>query len=113
MNFLILGRGKTGSLVAKCAKERHHHVRVLGADENRGCQALTPDVLRNVNMVIDFTTPTAVMEHIPACLREKKSMVVGTTGWQQDEAAALRSAPLATRSVQMLLDFFANGCIAE
>jgi 4-hydroxy-tetrahydrodipicolinate reductase len=81
MNFLILGRGKTGSLVAQCAKERHHHVRVLGADENRGCQALTPDVLRNVNMVIDFTTPMAVMEHIPACLREKKSMVVGTTGW--------------------------------
>lgn len=81
MNFLILGRGKTGSLVAQCAKERHHHVRVLGADENRGGKALTPDLLRDVNAVIDFTAPTSVMDNIHACLREKKNMVVGTTGW--------------------------------
>ncbi len=82
MNFLILGRGKTGSLVAQCAKERHHHVRVLGSDENRGGKALTPDLLRDVNAVIDFTAPTSVMDNIQACLREKKNMVVGTTGWQ-------------------------------
>ena len=81
MNFLILGRGKTGALVAQCAKERHHHVRVLGADENRGGKALTPDLLRDVNAVIDFTAPTSVMDNIQACLREKKNMVVGTTGW--------------------------------
>jgi 4-hydroxy-tetrahydrodipicolinate reductase len=81
MNFLILGRGKTGSLVAQCAKERHHHIRVLGADENRGGKGLTPEVLRDVNAVIDFTVPASVMVHIEACLREKKNMVVGTTGW--------------------------------
>jgi len=81
MNFLILGRGKTGSLVAQCAKERHHHVRVLGADGNSGGEALTPDLLRDVNTVIDFTAPSCVMDNIQACLREKKNMVVGTTGW--------------------------------
>jgi 4-hydroxy-tetrahydrodipicolinate reductase len=81
MNFLILGRGNTGSLVAQCAKERHHHVRVLGADENRGGKALTSDRLRDVNTVIDFTAPTSVLDNIQACLREKKNMVVGTTGW--------------------------------
>ena len=81
MNFLILGRGKTGSLVAQCAKERHHHVRVLGADENRGGTALTADLLRGVNTVIDFTAPASVMDNIQACLREKTNMVVGTTGW--------------------------------
>jgi len=81
MNFLILGRGKTGSLVAQCAKERHHHVHVFGSDENQAGKALTHDLLRDVNAVIDFTTPTSVMEHISACVREKKNMVVGTTGW--------------------------------
>ncbi len=90
MNFLILGRGKTGSLVAECAKERHHHVRVLGADENRGGKALTPDVLREVNTVIDFTAPASVMDNIQACLREKKNMVVGTTGWHA-HAGAVRA----------------------
>jgi len=81
MNFLILGRGKTGSLVAQCAKDRHHHIRVIGADGNSGGKALTADVLRDVNTVIDFTAPTCVMDNIQACLREKKNMVVGTTGW--------------------------------
>jgi 4-hydroxy-tetrahydrodipicolinate reductase len=82
MNLLVLGRGKTGSLVAQVARERHHHIRVLGQEENRNGAALTPDVLRTVDIVIDFTTPTAVQTNIEACLREKKNMVVGTTGWQ-------------------------------
>src|ERR1035441_6106312 len=34
MNLLILGRGKTGSLVAEVARERRHHVRALSAAEN-------------------------------------------------------------------------------
>ena len=89
MNFLVLGRGKTGSLVAQCARGRHHHVRVLGADENANGKALTPELLRDVNIVIDFTSPTAVLRNIEACLREKKNMVVGTTGWHS-QADAVR-----------------------
>jgi 4-hydroxy-tetrahydrodipicolinate reductase len=81
MNLLVLGRGKTGSLVAEVARERRHHVRLLGgADNQHGC-ALTHDSLRDVDVVVDFTTPGAVLENIDACLREKKNMVVGTTGW--------------------------------
>jgi 4-hydroxy-tetrahydrodipicolinate reductase len=34
MLFLVLGRGKTGSLVAQVAKERGHGVRVDGEEEN-------------------------------------------------------------------------------
>jgi 4-hydroxy-tetrahydrodipicolinate reductase len=83
MNFLILGRGKTGSLVAKYASNRHHHVRVLGANENREAKALTSDLLRSIDVVVDFTSPAAVMTNIQACQREKKNMVVGTTGWHE------------------------------
>ena len=81
MNFLVLGRGKTGSLVAEYARERHHHVRVLSSEENKGAKSLTAETLRGVDTVIDFTTPAAAAENIDACLREKKNMVVGTTGW--------------------------------
>lgn len=81
MNLLVLGRGKTGSLVAQYAQERHHHVRVLGADENRSAKALTPEVLHGVDTVIDFTAPEAVVANIEACLGARKNMVVGTTGW--------------------------------
>jgi len=84
MNLLLLGRGKTGSLVAEVATHRGHEVRVLEAEENPGGSALTLDLLRVIDVVIDFTTPEAVLPNIKACVRAKKNMVVGTTGWHSD-----------------------------
>jgi 4-hydroxy-tetrahydrodipicolinate reductase len=84
MNLLILGRGKTGSLVAEVARERRHHVRVVGANENAAGQALTAQQLSDIAAVIDFTTPQCAITNIEACLRTGKNMVVGTTGWYGD-----------------------------
>ena len=81
MNLILLGRGKTGSLVAQVARERGHQVRVLGASDNPGGAALGRENLRGVDVVIDFTTPKAVVENIVACARAGATMVVGTTGW--------------------------------
>lgn len=81
MNILVLGKGKTGSLVAEVARERGH--RVTSADEfdNADYAALTPEKLRDIAVAIDFTAPTAVIGNIEACIRAGRSMVVGTTGW--------------------------------
>src|SRR5215831_15105774 len=84
MNLLLLGRGKTGSLVAEVAAERKHHVRIVGAKENAACAALTPDSLRGIDTVIDFTTPHSVIAHIEASVSAGKNMVVGTTGWHKE-----------------------------
>ena len=84
MRLLILGRGKTGSLVAEVAGERKHHVRVAGAKENAACAALTPENLRDIDTVIDFTMPHCVLANIEACVKAGKNMVVGTTGWHED-----------------------------
>jgi 4-hydroxy-tetrahydrodipicolinate reductase len=81
MHILILGRGKTGSLVAEIASEREHEVHVLCAADNPHASALTQETLRRVDLVIDFTAPQAVMENIEACTNAQKNMVVGTTGW--------------------------------
>jgi 4-hydroxy-tetrahydrodipicolinate reductase len=81
MNILILGRGKTGSLVAEVARQRGHQVNVLGASDNPRASALTAGKLAPVEMILDFTTPTAVLDNIEACIRAGKSIVVGTTGW--------------------------------
>ena len=81
MNLLLLGRGKTGSLVAEVAAERQHNVRTAGTKENAACAALAPEKLRDIDAVIDFTTPHCVVAHIEACVRSGKNMVVGTTGW--------------------------------
>jgi 4-hydroxy-tetrahydrodipicolinate reductase len=84
MNILILGRGKTGSMVAEVARQRRHNIQVAGANENAGGAALTPEKLRGLDVIIDFTTPSCVLSHIEACGRAGKNMVVGTTGWHEE-----------------------------
>jgi 4-hydroxy-tetrahydrodipicolinate reductase len=84
MRLLLLGRGKTGSLVAEVARHRGHEVRVAGAADNVGGAALAPEKLRDIDAVIDFTTPSSVVTHIEACASAGKNMVVGTTGWHGD-----------------------------
>jgi 4-hydroxy-tetrahydrodipicolinate reductase len=81
MNLLVLGRGKTGSLVAEVAATRGHKVRTMGSDENAGAAALSKEALQDVDCVIDFTTPTAVIPNIIACTQAGANMVVGATGW--------------------------------
>jgi 4-hydroxy-tetrahydrodipicolinate reductase len=81
MNLLILGRGKTGSLVAEVARERKHSVQALGSTDNADCNGLSPDKLRDIDVVIDFTTPHSVVANIEACVNTGKNIVVGTTGW--------------------------------
>jgi 4-hydroxy-tetrahydrodipicolinate reductase len=97
MHLLILGRGKTGSLVAEVARERRHHVRTLDENENANAVALTPDFLAPSDVVIDFTTPSAVVPNAEACIRAGKNMVVGTTGWY-DHLPRLREMVLSAQT---------------
>ena len=84
MNLLILGRGKTGSLVAEVARERGHEVQVVCRADNLSCAWLTAENLTPADVVIDFTTPHAVLGNIEAVVRCGKPMVVGTTGWHRE-----------------------------
>ena len=97
MNLLILGRGKTGSLVAEVARSRRHHVQVLASAENPRASALTPDALSAIDLVIDFTMPAAVVANIEACIRAKKNLVVGTTGWYE-QLPRLREMVLSAKT---------------
>lgn len=81
LRLLVLGLGKTGTLVAEVAHERGHQVQSIDADVNQNAAWLTPEHLRNVDVAIDFTAPDAVLANIDACVRARKAMVVGTTGW--------------------------------
>src|SRR5215469_1736893 len=83
MKILVLGRGKTGALVAEVATERGHEVRSLASQENQDGRALTPELLKQVDVVIDFTTPHAVIANIIRCAEGGVPIVVGTTGWYQ------------------------------
>jgi 4-hydroxy-tetrahydrodipicolinate reductase len=81
MQFLILGKGKTGSLVTEVARERGHSVRALDINDNQHASALTAANLQGVDVVIDFTAPEAAVENMRAVLALGGRIVVGTTGW--------------------------------
>lgn len=81
MLVLVLGKGKTGSLVAEVARERGHGVRALDITENEHASALTAPSLAGVDVVIDFTNAEAAVENMRAVLSLGGRIVVGTTGW--------------------------------
>lgn len=91
MLILILGKGKTGTLVAEVARERGHSVRALDINENEHARALTAPNLAGIDVVVDFTAPEAAVENMRAVLSVGGRIVVGTTGWygQLDEMKAL------------------------
>ena len=64
MNLLILGKGKTGSLVAEVAGERGHKVSALDSKDNADSHGLTGESLSGVDAVIDFTNPEAVLQRV-------------------------------------------------
>ena len=97
MNFLILGCGKTGSVVAEVAQVRGHNVRALDVDENADASALTPAFLAPFDVAIDFTTPSAVIANAEACIRAGKNLVVGTTGWYE-QVPRLREMVLSAKT---------------
>ena len=97
MNLLILGRGKTGSVVAEVAHARRHNVRALDVDENADACALSPAFLAPFDVAIDFTAPSAVMANAEACIRAGKNLVVGTTGWYE-QLPRLREMVLSAKT---------------
>jgi 4-hydroxy-tetrahydrodipicolinate reductase len=100
MRLLVLGAGKTGKLVAEVAAEHGHSVHVLDATENKNAAALTAPFVTGFDVIIDFTTPEAVVANMRACLAVGARMVIGTTGWY-DKLPDMRS--LAERRNASLL----------
>src|SRR5579864_7690256 len=90
MRILLLGCGKTGSLVAQVAHERGHEVSTLRSVENANATGLSRERLAPIDVVVDFTTPHCVLDNIEACVAGGANMVVGTTGWYS-ELAKLRA----------------------
>jgi 4-hydroxy-tetrahydrodipicolinate reductase len=84
MKLLLLGAGKTGTLVAEVARHRGHEAEVLRSADNAHASSLTSQRLAPIDVVLDFTTPDCVIDNIRACVAAGKSMVVGTTGWYSE-----------------------------
>lgn len=50
------------------------------------------DLLANADCLIDFTRPAGTMAHLQACIQHNCKLVIGTTGFSEDEKLAISQA---------------------
>ena len=92
MRIILVGHGRMGRLVGELAGE--YGCEVAGIiDPLSPLHAGGPELerWRGVDVAIDFSLPDTVKTNVPALARNGVNIVIGTTGWQKDEAA-IRSA---------------------
>lgn len=82
MNIALLGYGKMGKEIERIAMKKKIAVKqIFTIENNMRAMGITKQSLKDVDVCIDFSTPTAVIENIKAVAEFGKSIVVGTTGW--------------------------------
>jgi len=92
MRVLLVGYGKMGQLVGDLAPQYDGEVAgVIDPISPRHGGAADADCWAGVDVAIDFSTADSVVTNATALARRGISLVIGTTGWGQHEAA-LRQA---------------------
>ena len=82
----VLGaQGRMGSEVCRAVDAADDMELVAGVDADDDRSALT-----GAQVVVDFTTPGAVMDNIRWCLDKDLNVVVGTTGFDDERLAKVR-----------------------
>lgn len=95
----VLGaRGRMGQTVAAAVGEAADCELVAALDAGDDLQALGP-----ADVVVDFTTPDAVMANLEWCIAAGKHCVVGTTGFTEERIAQVRAWCQASPSVGVLI----------
>jgi 4-hydroxy-tetrahydrodipicolinate reductase len=85
MRILLLGHGRMGQLVESLASS--YHATIAGiVDERSGERAIADGDFGQVDVAIDFTLADAVVKNLPQLAARKINVVIGTTGWQAQEA---------------------------
>ena len=86
MRILLLGHGRMGQLVESLASS--YGASIAGIiDDRSGERAIADGDFGQVDVAIDFTLPDAVARNLPQLAARKINVVIGTTGWQAQEAA--------------------------
>ena len=96
--------GRMGKAIIGLLPE-YPQVSLAGALEREGHPDLGREILAGIrisadvektlsgsDVLIDFTTPPATLNHLKVCRRLKKGIVIGTTGFTEPELAEIRAA---------------------
>jgi 4-hydroxy-tetrahydrodipicolinate reductase len=86
MNIVLVGHGKMGRMVESLAADYGIDVAgIIDPHSPRHGGGPEDGAWRGVDVAIDFSTPDVVVRNATALARRGINLVIGTTGWQQDE----------------------------
>jgi 4-hydroxy-tetrahydrodipicolinate reductase len=83
MNIAIIGYGSMGKMIELDAKTRGLTVKSIIDPKAQGAmfKEINEESMKDVDVAIDFTHPSIVVENIKKCCDLGVNLVVGTTGW--------------------------------
>lgn len=93
MRLLLIGYGRMGKAVDRLSESYGCAVAGrLDIGDNAGGRGITVDAVAGVDVAVDFSVADAVAENLPRLAHHRVNLVVGTTGWEADEAEMRRVA---------------------
>ena len=84
MNIALLGYGKMGKEIEKIAIDRGNKIGLI-IDVNNATD-FSRENLKNIDVAIDFSTPSSAFDNILKCFENNTPVVCGTTGWLDKKA---------------------------
>ncbi|HNE30535.1 MAG TPA: 4-hydroxy-tetrahydrodipicolinate reductase, partial [Saprospiraceae bacterium] len=106
MKIGLFGYGKMGRAIEQIALAQGHDIAWRINRSNQ--QELTPDLLRQADVAIEFTRPDAAFDNVMLCLENGVPVVSGTTGWL-DRLPAAREFCLQNRRALLWASNFSVG----
>ena len=88
LRILIVGYGRMGkeidALSGLCGCEVVERLDIHNNDSGAG---MTPEQLQDIDVAIDFSTAAVTLDNLPRLAAAGVNSVIGTTGWNDQEAA--------------------------
>jgi len=85
LNIALIGYGRMGKAIERVALERKHTVVLIDPLEpNANFKEINSSSLKDVDVCIDFSSPTVALTNAKLVSSLGKNLVMGTTGWYSD-----------------------------
>src|SRR3989339_618902 len=85
MRIAIIGLGSMGKSVKEIAESKGHKVDITIDPNNKEATHKTTNgaPLEDVDLVVDFSESSSIIENAKRVALAKKNLVIGTTGWYE------------------------------
>lgn len=94
MRLLLVGYGRMGKLVERLASEQGFEV-VGHLDDTNNIGGVGIPSAPDADVAVEFSVPAAVAENLPKLAARRMNVVIGTTGWHDQEAQMRKIADQA------------------